>query len=48
MTAAKKALNGEERLNNRKAEALQRLDQLTHLNNAQEDVQLNKLIMLKR
>ncbi|WP_176718967.1 GA module-containing protein, partial [Staphylococcus aureus] len=34
LTAAKKALNSEERLNNRKSEALQRLDQLTHLNNA--------------
>lgn len=37
VTAAKQALNGEERLNNRKSEALQRLDQLTHLNNAQNN-----------
>ncbi len=38
VTAAKQALNGEERLNNRKSEALQRLDQLTHLNNAQRQL----------
>ncbi|WRN67565.1 FIVAR domain-containing protein [Staphylococcus aureus] len=31
VTAAKKALNGEERLNNRKSDSLQILDQLTHL-----------------
>ncbi len=38
VTAAKQALNGEERLNKRKSEALQRLDQLTHLNNAQRQL----------
>lgn len=38
VTAAKKALNGEERLNNRKSDSLQRLDQLTHLNNAQRQL----------
>ncbi|MBE2142418.1 GA module-containing protein, partial [Staphylococcus argenteus] len=38
VTAAKNALNGEERLNSRKSEALQRLDQLTHLNNAQRQL----------
>ncbi|MEJ3492533.1 DUF1542 domain-containing protein, partial [Staphylococcus aureus] len=42
VTAAKKALNGEERLNNRKSDSLQRLDQLTHLNNAQR-----QLVMLQ-
>ncbi|CAC7773001.1 cell wall associated fibronectin-binding protein [Staphylococcus aureus] len=43
VTAAKKALNGEERLNNRKAEALQRLDQLTHLNNAQRQLAIQQI-----
>ncbi len=43
VTAAKKALNGEERLNNRKAEALQRLDQLTHLNNAQRELAIQQI-----
>ncbi|HHB0090309.1 TPA: DUF1542 domain-containing protein [Staphylococcus aureus] len=43
ITAAKKALNGEERLNNRKAEALQRLDQLTHLNNAQRQLAIQQI-----
>lgn len=38
VTAAKNALNGEERLNSRKSEALQRLNQLTHLNNAQRQL----------
>lgn len=38
VTAAKEALNGEERLNNRKSEALQRLGELTHLNNAQRQL----------
>ncbi|MGZ1885642.1 DUF1542 domain-containing protein, partial [Staphylococcus argenteus] len=38
VTAAKNALNGEERLHSRKSEALQRLDQLTHLNNAQRQL----------
>ncbi|KMR97797.1 GA module-containing protein, partial [Staphylococcus aureus] len=41
--AAKKALNSEERLNNRKAEALQRLDQLTHLNNAQRQLAIQQI-----
>ncbi len=43
VTAAKKALNGEERLNNRKSEALQRLDQLTHLNNAQRQLAIQQI-----
>ncbi|MBR9268722.1 hyperosmolarity resistance protein Ebh, partial [Staphylococcus aureus] len=43
VTAAKQALNGEERLNNRKAEALQRLDQLTHLNNAQRQLAIQQI-----
>ncbi|CAA3786241.1 cell wall associated fibronectin-binding protein [Staphylococcus aureus] len=43
VTAAKKALNGEERLNKRKAEALQRLDQLTHLNNAQRQLAIQQI-----
>ncbi|EWX12359.1 extracellular matrix-binding protein ebhA [Staphylococcus aureus F42580] len=43
VTAANKALNGEERLNNRKAEALQRLDQLTHLNNAQRQLAIQQI-----
>lgn len=43
VTAAKQALNGEERLNNRKSEALQRLDQLTHLNNAQRQLAIQQI-----
>ncbi|HDB7236784.1 TPA: GA module-containing protein, partial [Staphylococcus aureus] len=43
VTAAKKALNGEEKLNNRKSEALQRLDQLTHLNNAQRQLAIQQI-----
>lgn len=43
VTAAKKALNGEERLNNRKSEALQRLNQLTHLNNAQRQLAIQQI-----
>ncbi|MFI0661244.1 DUF1542 domain-containing protein, partial [Staphylococcus aureus] len=43
VTAAKKALNGEERLNNRKSEALQSLDQLTHLNNAQRQLAIQQI-----
>ncbi|MBR8892655.1 hyperosmolarity resistance protein Ebh, partial [Staphylococcus aureus] len=43
VTAAKQALNGEERLNNRKSEALQRLDQLTHLNNAQKQLAIQQI-----
>ncbi len=43
VTAEKQALNGEERLNNRKSEALQRLDQLTHLNNAQRQLAIQQI-----
>ncbi|HAR7521825.1 TPA: DUF1542 domain-containing protein, partial [Staphylococcus aureus] len=43
VTAAKKALNGEEKLNNRKSEALQRSDQLTHLNNAQRQLAIQQI-----
>lgn len=43
VTAAKKVLNGEERLNNRKSEALQRLNQLTHLNNAQRQLAIQQI-----
>ncbi|SCU01677.1 truncated cell surface fibronectin-binding protein [Staphylococcus aureus] len=43
VTAAKKALNGEKRLNNRKSEALQRLNQLTHLNNAQRQLAIQQI-----
>ncbi|HCX2122805.1 TPA: GA module-containing protein, partial [Staphylococcus aureus] len=43
VTAAKQALNGEERLNNCKSEALQRLNQLTHLNNAQRQLAIQQI-----
>lgn len=43
VTAAKNELNGEERLNNRKSEALQRLDQLAQLNHAQKQLAMQQI-----
>ena len=46
ITHTKDALNGNQRLNDSKSDALNKLDQLTQLNNAQNKWQNNKLILL--